>query len=61
LIRAFVLFLWGPAVVACYGGFIVAGVYSALHPVLATEKGAGMPPVVYYRQSNVPDLGANPE
>jgi hypothetical protein len=58
LIRSFVLFLWGPAVVACYGGFIVAGVYSALHPVLAPGKGAGMPAVVYYRQSNVPDLGA---
>jgi hypothetical protein len=41
-----------------YGGVVVAGGYSAIHPVLAPEKGAGMPPVVYYRQSNVPDLGA---
>lgn len=33
-------------------------VHSAIHPVLAPEKGAGMPPVVYYRQSNATDLGA---
>ena len=33
-------------------------VHSAVHPILAPEKGTGMPPVIYYRQSNVTDLGA---
>ncbi|MBK9520214.1 MAG: hypothetical protein IPO13_00970 [Rhodocyclaceae bacterium] len=33
-------------------------VHSAVHPILAPEKGAGMPPVIYYRQSNATDLGA---
>jgi hypothetical protein len=32
-------------------------VHSAVHPVLAPEKGSGMPPVVYYRQGNATDLG----
>lgn len=33
-------------------------VHSAAHPVLAPDGGSGMPPLVYYRQSNVADLGA---
>ena len=33
-------------------------VNSAIHPVLAPDKSSGMPPPVYYRQSNVTDLGA---
>jgi ribonuclease Z len=33
-------------------------VHSAVHPVLAPEKGSGAPPPIYYRQSNVTDLGA---
>jgi ribonuclease Z len=36
-------------------------VHSAIHPVLAPEAGSGMPPVVYYRQSNATDLGAMAE
>jgi ribonuclease Z len=33
-------------------------VHSAVHPVLAPEKGSGAPPPIYYRQSDVVDLGA---
>jgi ribonuclease Z len=33
-------------------------VHSAVHPVLGPDKGSGTPPPVYYRQSNVTDLGA---
>lgn len=33
-------------------------VHSAVHPDLAPEKGSGMPPLVYHRQSNATDLGA---
>ncbi|MGE0094386.1 MAG: MBL fold metallo-hydrolase [Alphaproteobacteria bacterium] len=33
-------------------------VHSAVHPILAPEKGSGMPPLLYYRQSNATDLGA---
>ena len=36
-------------------------VHSAIHPVLAPESGSGMPPLVYYRQSNAKDLGAMAE
>jgi ribonuclease Z len=33
-------------------------VHLAIHPVLGPNAGNGMPPLVYYRQSNVEDLGA---
>ncbi len=33
-------------------------VHSAVHPVLAPEKGSGMPAPIYFRQSNATDLGA---
>lgn len=33
-------------------------VHSAIHPVMAPDKGSGMPPPVYYRQSAANDLGA---
>jgi ribonuclease Z len=33
-------------------------VHSAAHPILAPEKGSGMPAPLYYRQSNATDLGA---
>jgi ribonuclease Z len=32
-------------------------VHSTMHPVMG-ERGSGMPPPIYYRQSNTPDLGA---
>ena len=32
-------------------------VHSAIHPVMAPDKGSGMPPYAYYRQSTVSDLG----
>jgi ribonuclease Z len=33
-------------------------VHSAAHPDLDPAKGSGLPPIVYYRQSNATDLGA---
>src|SRR4029077_343625 len=33
-------------------------VHSAIHPVMAPDKGSGMFPYAYLRQSSVPDLGA---
>jgi ribonuclease Z len=33
-------------------------VHSAIHPVMAPDKGSGMPAPIYYRQSNANDLGA---
>jgi ribonuclease Z len=33
-------------------------VHSAIHPDMAPDKGSGMPPYAYYRQSTVSDLGA---
>lgn len=33
-------------------------VHAAVHPVLAPDKGSGIPPHTYYRQSNVTDIGA---
>src|SRR5205085_8298408 len=36
-------------------------VHSTTHPIMAPDKGSGMPPLIYYRQSNTPDLGAMAE
>ena len=36
-------------------------VNTAIHPVLSPERGASTPPPVYYRQSNVTDLGGMAE
>lgn len=33
-------------------------VHSAVHPVLGPDKGSGMPAPIYFRQSNVTDLGS---
>jgi ribonuclease Z len=33
-------------------------VHSTTHPIMAPDKGSGMPPLLYYRQSNTSDLGA---
>jgi ribonuclease Z len=33
-------------------------VHSATHPIMGPDKGSGMPPYAYFRQSSVPDLGA---
>ena len=33
-------------------------VHSTMHPVMSPERGNGMPPPVFFRQSNTPDLGA---
>jgi ribonuclease Z len=33
-------------------------VHSTTHPVMGPDKASGMPPLIYYRQSNTPDLGA---
>ena len=33
-------------------------VHSTMHPVMAPERGSGMPAPVYYRQSGTTDLGA---
>jgi ribonuclease Z len=33
-------------------------VHSAIHPIMAPDKGSGMFPYAYLRQSSVPDLGA---
>jgi ribonuclease Z len=33
-------------------------VHSTMHPVMAPDKGSGMPAPVFYRQSEVSDLGA---
>jgi ribonuclease Z len=33
-------------------------VHSTIHPVMAPDRGSGMPPPVYYRQSTASDLGA---
>ncbi len=33
-------------------------VHSTIHPAMAPEKGSGMPPRIFYRQSSAPDLGA---
>jgi len=33
-------------------------VHSTIHPVLAPDKGSGMPLLIYYSQSNATDLGA---
>jgi ribonuclease Z len=32
-------------------------VHSAIHPIMGPDKGSGMFPYAYYRQSTVPDLG----
>jgi ribonuclease Z len=29
-----------------------------MHPVMGPDRGSGMPPAIYYRQSTTPDLGA---
>jgi ribonuclease Z len=36
-------------------------VHSAIHPIMGPDKGSGMFPYAYYRQSTVPDLGAMAE
>jgi ribonuclease Z len=36
-------------------------VHSAIHPIMAPDKGSGMFPYAYYRQSTAPDLGAMAE
>src|SRR6266568_1802972 len=33
-------------------------VHSAIHPIMGPDKGSGMPPLIYHRQSNTSDLGA---
>ena len=33
-------------------------VHSTTHPIMAPDKSSGMPPLIYYRQSNTSDLGA---
>lgn len=33
-------------------------VHSTMHPIMAPDKGSGMPPPVFYRQSTTTDLGA---
>jgi ribonuclease Z len=33
-------------------------VHTTYHPVMGPDKGSGMPPLLYYRQSNTSDLGA---
>jgi ribonuclease Z len=33
-------------------------VHSAIHPVMGPDKGSGMPPPIYHRQSSAADLGA---
>src|SRR5207302_5865459 len=33
-------------------------VHSTIHPIMGPDKGSGMPPLIYYRQSNTSDLGA---
>lgn len=33
-------------------------VHSAIHPVMAPDKGSGMPPPIFFRQSTSTDLGA---
>jgi len=33
-------------------------VHSTMHPVMGPDRGSGMPPAIYYRQSTTPDLGA---
>ncbi len=33
-------------------------VHSAIHPIMGPDKGSGMFPYAYFRQSSVPDLGA---
>ena len=33
-------------------------VHSTLHPVLGPDRGSGMPPLIFYRQSGTTDLGA---
>ena len=33
-------------------------VHSAIHPLMGPDRGSGMPPPVYHRQSTVSDLGA---
>ena len=33
-------------------------VHSTMHPVMGPDRDSGMPPVVFYRQSTAPDLGA---
>lgn len=33
-------------------------VHSAIHPVMGPDKSSGMPPPIFYRQSNAYDLGA---
>src|SRR5262249_62127698 len=32
--------------------------HSAIHPIMGPDKGSGMSPYAYLRQSSVPDLGA---
>lgn len=36
-------------------------VHSTMHPVMGPDRDSGMPPVVFYRQSTAPDLGAMAE
>jgi ribonuclease Z len=33
-------------------------VHSTMHPVMGPDRDSGMPPLVFYRQSTAPDLGA---
>ena len=33
-------------------------VQSAIHPVMGPDKGSGMPPLIFYRQSTASDIGA---
>jgi ribonuclease Z len=33
-------------------------VQSAIHPVMGPDKGSGMPPLIFYRQSTATDIGA---
>ena len=33
-------------------------VHTTMHPVMGPDRDSGMPPAIYYRQSNAPDLGA---
>jgi ribonuclease Z len=33
-------------------------VHSTMHPIMAPDRGSGMPPAVFYRQSTTTDLGA---
>ena len=32
--------------------------HSTIHPIMGPDKGNGMPPLIFYRQSTASDLGA---